>query len=331
MGELLSAQLERALTIRDMLCGETWTTRPQIAAELGVDVKTVGRYIGALKRMGYSIVAARGKGLRLDGELSEGQLILTDEELFALFLSLAKSADKFPHRVVANLRRRLINQLSRSARKKVERIENVSDATGTESDGSILRDIFTSLESGRLLRIRYRGLKDRIHITRTIGPLRFASHRDAWVLEAWDVEKGGERNFRLDRIGSSSLLAEKFVAREKSEPSAQHPWDFGSVATTVSLLLQPRLAEWLRENPVHPSQALCDVGDGVVRCTLQVTGREKFIDWVMGLRGFCLEGPPEFQAALVARAQAMATGCGTFDVPWEIRGEESSVAVSVAR
>ena len=152
-----------------MLCGDCWTTRPQIAAELGVDVKTVGRYIGALKRMGYSIVSARGKGLRLDGELSDGQLILTDEELYALFLSLAKSADKFPHRVVANLRRRLINQLSRSARKKVERIENVADATRKETDGSVLRDIFASLETGCLLRIRYRGLKDTSHITRISG------------------------------------------------------------------------------------------------------------------------------------------------------------------
>ena len=59
--------MQRVFAVRDMLCSEGWTTRPKIAAELGVE------------SVGYPIVSARGKGLRLEDDFGEGQLLLTDE------------------------------------------------------------------------------------------------------------------------------------------------------------------------------------------------------------------------------------------------------------
>lgn len=318
MAEEILSQLERAIAIRDMLSGEEWTTRPRIAAELGVDVKTVGRYIKALKRMDYHIVSARGKGLRLEENFCEGQLLLSEEELYALFLSLAKSADQFPQRVVVSLKRRLINQLSQSAREKVEPITSDRGGDGKVGDLAVLRDIFTALGGKRLLRIAYRGLKDSETQSRRVAPLRFVCVREAWYLEAYDVDKAGERNFRLDRVRGTALLQEKFLTPEKHESFAHHPWDFGNEATTVVLSLKPGLADWLRENPAHPSQILQQVADGTTRCTFTVKGREKFIDWLMSLRGFRLEGPPDYRSALSHRATTISAEFGTFDTAWEV-------------
>lgn len=321
MGEEILGHLEKATIIRDMLSTEGWTTRPAIAKELGVDVKTVGRYIKALKEMGYDIESSRGKGLRLASDYCEGQLLLTEEELYALFLSLAKSAESFPRRVVESLRRRLINQLSVANRRKVQGLKNGErplENGRPEPNFQVLGDIFQALSRSWILRLTYQGLKDREPALRRVGPLNIACAKEVWYLEAWDLDKDGPRNFRLDRVSSSTLVREKFQPDENRAEFEHHCWDFGRNQDTVVLKLRPQLALWLQENPAHPSQTLEPQDDGMVLGTYQVRSREKFIDWVMGLRGFELVSPTEYREALMERARTIAKEAGTMSVGWEV-------------
>lgn len=321
MGEEILGQLEKATIIRDMLSTEGWTTRPAIAKELGVNVKTVGRYIKALKEMGHDIESSRGKGLRLASDYCEGQLLLTEEELYALFLSLAKSAELFPKRVVESLRRRLINQLSVANRRKVQGLRNGErhfENGKHKPNFEVLADIFQALSKSWVMRLSYQGLKDLEPAPRRVGPLNITCAKDIWYLEAWDLDKDGPRNFRLDRISSSTLVRENFQLDKNRAEFEHHPWDFGREQETVVLKLRPQLALWLQENPVHPSQSLEAQSDGIVLGVYQVRSREKFIDWVIGLRGFELVSPSSYRDALRERARTLANDTGTMSVEWEV-------------
>ena len=320
VGEEILGQLEKATIIRDMLTTEGWTTRPAIAQELGVDVKTVGRYINALREMGYDIESARGKGVRLGSDFCEGQLLLNEEELYALFLSLAKSASSFSKAVVENLRRRLINHLSATNRKKARALHDGLTPTNGKppQDFGVLADIFSALAGEWTLRLTYQGLKDQHPSSRSVAPLNITNSREVWYLEAWDLDKEGPRNFRLDRISGSTLVRVKFRRTENSADFVHHPWDFGEGQDTVKLRLTPKLAKWLDENPAHPSQKLEQLQDGSTRCTFAVKSREKFLDWLIGLRGFELLEPEDFRAALRDRAMSIVSRTGTFDIGWEI-------------
>lgn len=320
MAEPVRNQLERAQEILDLLSTEEWVTSDTIAGLVGQSSKSSKRYIAALREMGYEIEAARGKGYRLEGELVEGRLRLSEEETLTLFFSLERGAADFPKDIGERLRRRLETMLSKGRRQQA-RTPN-SDNNGQRApyfqDFDCLRAISKAQATQRLLRVSYQGLKDTQPRRRTVQPLKTVATPKGWVLEVWDVEEDKEKSFRLDRISDAICLSDPFVARDPQVQIDHHPWDFGQHSLQVELRVRPDLARWLSENPEHPSQTISELEDGEFRAQYSVRCPGKFLDWLIGLRGFELLGPPQLQTALRERAETLWKSLGTLNVPWEV-------------
>jgi predicted DNA-binding transcriptional regulator YafY len=320
VAESVESQLERAQGILDLLSSEEWVTSETIADFIGQSTKSAKLYIKRLRNMGYEIEAARGKGYRLEGQLGEGRLLLSEDEMLALFLSLERSSLDFPAALLERLRLRLLNLLSRGRRKLAQTLqthhENGSRAYFADLDS--LKAISKARESGRLLRLTYQGLKDTIPRRRTVQPLRLVPRQQAWYLEVWDVESHCEKSLRLDRIKDAVCLSEKGSVEPGQVVIAHHPWDFGDTPLAVRLRVRPDLARWLEENPAHPSQNLVRLADSTATVEYQVRCPGKFLDWLIGLRGFQLEGPELLTAMLRQRAQTLLDSLGTLNVPWEV-------------
>jgi predicted DNA-binding transcriptional regulator YafY len=320
LAEAVESQLERAQGILDLLSAEEWVTSRTIANLVGQSPKSAKLYIKALRNIGHEIESARGKGYRLEGRLGEGRLLLSEDEMLALFLSLERCSKDFSADLLDRLRRRLLNLLSQGRRQQALSLETPKDETSRAFFENLdsVKAISKARESGRLLRLTYHGLKDQQPRRRTVQPIRFVPGRDAWYLEVWDVEDHREKSFRLDRIRDAVCLNEKGGTRPKGLSIDHHPWDFGEEAIDARLKVRPDLARWLAENPSHPSQRLTSLPCGSHLAEYRIRCQGKFLDWLMGLRGFELQGPEALVASLRERAQTLFQSQGTFSVPWEV-------------
>lgn len=320
MAEKITRQVERSHLLLDALDDKEWTTSTALGSVLGIGRQAVKTYIDSLKEIGYPIITARGKGHRLEAPLHEGALLLTEEELFTLFLSLSRSAKDFPEPLIARLRRRLLSRLSSSRRKTAKslKIATESERGPFFQNLEVLKVLNASFEHGNLVRIVYQGSKDPAPRTRTVLPLQFFPRAECWYLAAWDANKQKDRHFRLDRLLSATSLDEQPALTEPSLLSSAHPWDFGSELHRVRVEVTPTLARWLAENPVHPSQRLeAQAARSIV--SFEMRSPAKFVDWLMGLRGFKLLGPDSVLRIMRERATEILETQGTLNTPWEFR------------
>lgn len=320
MAESVQRQLERAQEILDLLSAEEWVSSTTISQNVGQSAKSAKFYIDRLRKMGHEIVSARGKGHKLEAQYGEGRLLLSEDEMLALFLSLERSSADFPPALLARLKRRLLNLLSKNRQHQARALESVKD----ERESSFFENLETvrvvtkARESERLLRLAYKGLKDGESRHRVVQPLALKPKKDAWYLEAWDVAESKEKSFRLDRISDAICLNDKSVIRPEEVRIAHHPWDFGTDIFTARLKVRPDLARWLAENPEHPSQSLERLECGNFLAEYQIRCPGKFLDWLMGLRGFELLGPESLVIGLRERAETLLKTLGTLNVPWEV-------------
>lgn len=320
MAESVQTQLERAQDILDLLSAEEWVTSDTIAQHVGQSRKSAKLYVDRLRKMGHGINSARGKGYRLEARDGEGRLLLAEDEMLALFLSLERSSTDFPAPLLERLKRRLLNLLSKTRREQARVFETTRDESSRSFFVSLdtVKVITRARETGRLLRVVYQGLKDEAPRHRVVQPLRFKPKPQAWYLEVWDIEEGKEKSFRLDRITDAICLAEKARVRPEEVNIAHHPWDFGSHPLTASIKVRPDLARWLDENPAHPSQRSTPLGCGNFAIEYEIRSPGKFLDWLMGLRGFELLGPESLVKRLRERSETLFKTLGTLTVPWEV-------------
>lgn len=319
MAQTISRQVENALVLLDALDHECWTTSAELGELLGLGRQAITPYIRAWREVGYGIESIKGKGHRLTAPRAEGNLLLTEDELYTLFLSLSRSTSDFPEQVVTRLKRRLLTLLSekRQVEAKSLKVKNGHEGTFFQ-DFEILGTLQTSFRNQQVVRLSYQGLKDDQPKTRIVLPVEFVPKRNSWYLVAFDIEKAGERHLRIDRIFSAVALPERCDLPDDFRRASMHPWDFGDDNYEVQLLVRPDLARWLEEEPAHPSQELRQEPDGNFKLSYKIASVGKFVDWLMGLRGFQLLDPEPVKQALQSRAQEIVSAQGTFHVPWEV-------------
>lgn len=185
-----------------------------IAARLGVSLRTVYRDMDALAAAGVPVEGTRGAGYRLTDAIALPPLTLTPAELDALNLGLAIVAEATD------------TGLSAAARSLADKLDTALPAeTVAEADAwKFARTPFAGMARGvshmgtlraairgrQKLRLAYRA-PDGTATRRTIRPLRLQPAGRAWILTAWCELRGGFREFRLDLIEDATALPELFV------------------------------------------------------------------------------------------------------------------------
>ncbi|WP_194908728.1 helix-turn-helix transcriptional regulator [Catenulispora rubra] len=197
----------RVLTLLELLQSGGVRPAAELADRLGVDTRTVRRYVDHLLNLDIPVESVRGRygGYRLARGFRLPPLMLGDDEALAVLLGLLSgrrsglTATLGPagETAAAKIRRVLPARLA-------DRLDSVLESiafTGEEPDQSaapdatVLLTISDAVTNRRPIAIAYGDRTDR-----TVHPYAIVSHGKRWYVRALDPVIGEERTFRLDRI-----------------------------------------------------------------------------------------------------------------------------------
>ena len=196
---------DRVLSLLEALQDRASATGPELAARLGVDVRTLRRDIAALRDMGIPIEAERGRGgsYRLRPGYRVPPLMFTAGEAAAVALGLvaARRLGLEADGALAKVRRVLPDQV----RLGVEALEETLGFTRSESDvappdGSVLLALAGAARRGRRVTARYTDSAGH-ESARELSPYGVVAHQGRWYVPALDHGRGALRALRADRFG----------------------------------------------------------------------------------------------------------------------------------
>ena len=188
-------------------------TAATLAAELEVTVRTIYRDVATLQARRVPIEGAPGLGYVLRKGFDLPPLMFTVDEIEAVTVGA---------RMVQRLRD---PELQAAARRVLDKVTvvlpeslrgHVADAPFYVSQGEAatprgvdMAEVRSAIRDRRKLRIAYVDEKRR-RTRRTIWPLAMAYYVDVTLVGAWCELRKDLRNFRVERIAASRVLAERF-------------------------------------------------------------------------------------------------------------------------
>lgn len=262
----MSRPTTRVLELLELLQDHQQASGPELAQRLGVDLRTVRRYIAKLEELGIPVEADRGRrgGYRLRPGFKLPPLMLTDDEASAVVLGLlaaqrsglttaAPAVDSALHK----LRRVLPVEL----RERVRALEQAlgftrpaPHAPAPPQTETVLA-LADAIARERRVEIAY-ATRDGEVSARQLDPYGLVFHNGRWYLSAHDHGRGALRTLRLDRVEAVRILRraarkpDGFDAVEHvSRALARVPW-----AHEVEVVLDAALAEIRRQVPPHVAE-----------------------------------------------------------------------------
>ncbi|MGQ3298988.1 helix-turn-helix transcriptional regulator [Reyranella sp.] len=188
-------------------------TAAALATKLEVTPRTIYRDIATLQARRVPIDGAAGIGYVLRKSFDLPPLMFTADEVEAIAIGarlvrrlrdakLQEAADSVFSKVTVVLPEALRRQL-------VSTPFFVSPGDTVEPRGVDLADVRAAIRDSRKLHISYADEQGR-RTNRTIWPIAMAYYVDVTLIGAWCELRNGYRNFRVERIQSSTVLDELF-------------------------------------------------------------------------------------------------------------------------
>ncbi|WP_203337347.1 helix-turn-helix transcriptional regulator [Nocardioides limicola] len=227
MGRSTVDRVGRLDALKALLAERDSVTAADLARELDVSIRTIGRDLVALRSLGVPIEGDRGAGggLRLEQGWSLGRVHLTESEAIGMLLSLAIAEKVGSPLLLGDIRsitRKVQAAFAPAQARRIRTLRNrilIGDAAAgpAPSDHQKAADSITDhtlqgFAQQRLLQIHYR---DRAGTStdRRIEPHYLFYSLPVWYVLAWDHLRVGARAFRLDRITAVEVLDDRFRLR----------------------------------------------------------------------------------------------------------------------
>ena len=137
-----------------------------------------------------------------------------------------------------------------------------------EVDPELLGTLRSAAHERRRVAIDYYSFARDEHTEREIDPYQVFADQGRWYVAAWCHRAEGERVFRVDRIGTATVLDVGFDPPATLDRAGT--FRPGPDAPQVVLDLEPD-ARWVAEH--YPYEHVEDLGEGRLRVTLAVTAR----------------------------------------------------------
>ncbi|ADB51830.1 helix-turn-helix transcriptional regulator [Conexibacter woesei] len=262
----MSRPTTRVLELLELLQDRQQVTGPELAQRLGVDHRTVRRYIAKLEELGIPVEADRGRrgGYRLRPGFKLPPLMLTDDEASAVVLGLLAAQSSgltTAAPAVESALQKLRRVLPVELRERVRALEQALGFTRPAPHAPAPPQTETVLALAdaigreRRVEVAY-ATRDGAASTRQLDPYGVVFHNGRWYLSAHDHGRGELRTLRLDRIGSVRILRRAapkppgFDAVEHvNRALARVPW-----TNEVEVVLDAPLAEIRRQVPPHTAE-----------------------------------------------------------------------------
>ncbi|MBN8894662.1 MAG: YafY family transcriptional regulator [Rhodanobacter sp.] len=209
----------RVLAVLDLLQSHGRMSGPELARRVGVDVRTLRRYIVMLEDLGIPLTTERGRhgaymlvaGFRLP------PMMFTNDEAVALSvgmvaargLGLAEAAPAVES-VQAKLARVMPDGVKRHVRAIADTVKvDMLPATIMPTSNAALITLTTAAQAQQRVRMSYDSAQGS-HTEREFDPYGLAWRGGAWYALGMCQLRHGLRSFRLDRMGQVTLLDHHF-------------------------------------------------------------------------------------------------------------------------
>lgn len=313
---------QRLLTILGVLQTGVEVTGADLARRLAVTTRTVRADVDRLRQLGYEVDARPGPagGYRLGAGRALPPLLLDDDEAAAVAVGL-RTAAAGTVQGLAEASVRAMAKLEQTLPSRVRhRIATMHDVTvsaagrGPAVAADVLLAVAGAARRHERLRFDYTG-HDGARTRRDVEPYRLVHTGRRWYLLAWDVERGGWRSFRADRVEPRVPTGPRFAPRElPAEGAAAH------VLRGVGVTAWPARARVRIHAPAaRVAERIAPVGGvltalGDEECELEAGGQSllELAGYVASLDvPFEVVEPPELRAVARRMADRLAAAAQT--------------------
>ncbi|MFJ9776413.1 helix-turn-helix transcriptional regulator [Kitasatospora sp. NPDC101157] len=333
----------RVLTLLELLQSGGTRTVAELAERLGVEGRTVRRYVDHLIELDVPVESVRGRygGYRLAPGYRLPPLMLGDDEALAVLLGLlaARRTDLTAAQRTANetAAAKIRRVLPRHTARRLDALQDTLAHTdppaptgaGTTAtpDADVLLTVADAVRHRRPLAIRYTD-RDNRPSERTLHPHGIVNHADRWYLTGTDTRLDEERTFRLDRVTDARTLPGTF--QEPARPDGPDGPDPAQRLITgfATADYRHRVTLRIHATPEHirahlpvTVAELTETEPGPVRADgapgrqrwLRVELRAQRLTWLPPVlaaldRPFAIERPQELRDLVTALADRLARG-----------------------
>lgn len=335
----MSRPTARVLALLELLQSGGVRSVAELSDRLGVDRRTVRRYVDHLLDLDVPVESVRGRygGYRLGSGYRLPPLMLDEDEAIEVLLGLAAgrrsrgtedvaaagaAAATAAETAAAKIRRVLPRRLADRVDALLAAAAFTTAAPAPAAHGAVLLPLADAVRHRRPVRIRYTAADGR-RSDRVVHPDGLVVHAGRWYVTGTDPAVGEERTFRLDRIGDVRAMPGSFSPSEDVERVDPTQRVLRGLATaprrhTVRVLVGARQAEIAAVLP--PSLATLEEvpalnGDGPwFRAELQVEDLRWLPPLLASLdRPFLIEEPEELRVLTVALAERLSASAGRSD------------------
>ncbi|WP_159701613.1 YafY family protein [Arthrobacter sp. 18067] len=322
----MSVPSGRMLRVIEMLQSAPLRTVRELADGLGVDERTVRRYVRKLIDMDIPLESVRGRygGYRLAAGYRLPPLILTDIEAVAVVLGLSRALDVSDdpdiseRTVLAKIRRVLPAASEERFDRLLEAITFGRPSVLAAPDANVLLAIADAIGKNSPLELRYRSSKNELS-KRTVHPYDLVSYSSRWYLIALDVLSDEERTFRADRVLTARPAQGYFTRPTRPDVVKRLVEGFASADYRWRAILRIQASEERIRAYLPSAIAVLKDLEGPVK-----PGEERWhhieihaerLDWLPAIISalgcpVIVEGPAELKALLLSNAKRMLSYIG---------------------
>ncbi|NUO99914.1 MAG: YafY family transcriptional regulator [Nonomuraea sp.] len=318
----MSRPTGRVLTLLELLQSGGTRTVAELADRLGVEGRTVRRYVDQLVDLDVPVESVRGRygGYRLAPGYRLPPLMLSDDEALAVLLGLVAgrragltTAERTASETAsAKIRRVLPKHVAHRLDTLMEALAFTDEPGAFDTpDAGVLLTVADAVRHRRPVSIRYTG-RDGRRGERTLHPYGIVAHAGRWYVTGHDASVGEDRTFRLDRIADARTLPGSFEPPEGPEPAERVLSGFATAAYRheVTLRIQGTVEQIRARLPASVARVE-ECGPAAGEGWLRVELRAERLDWLPPVlasldRPFVIERPGELRDLVLALAGRLA-------------------------
>jgi predicted DNA-binding transcriptional regulator YafY len=305
----------QVLTLLELLQSGGLRTMTELADRLGVESRTVRRYVDHLIDLDVPVESVRGRygGYRLAAGYRLPPLMLSDDEALAVLLGL-----------VAGRRAGLATATGTASETAAAKIRRVLPARLAERLDAVLESLAFTAEPGELPApqtgvllaiadaVRHHRPISIQHTSglRTLHPYGLVNHSGRWYVTGTEPAIGEERTFRLDRIADARTLPGSFEPPAGVDPTEQVLTAMARAPYRheVTLRVQGTVEQIRKRLPASVAEVRADQNEGWQRVQI----RAESLDWLPGVLAaldlpFVIERPAELRDRVIALADRLRT------------------------
>jgi predicted DNA-binding transcriptional regulator YafY len=215
-------------------------TGADAARELGVDVRTVRRYVNAVQELGFPVEGERGPagGYRLRPGYKLPPLMFSEDEAAAVVLGLM-SARRLGVPTSDDALAKINRVLPAKLRARTESLEQVgfTSPAGVAPAGDTVLVLADAARRKRRVTARYTS-HGGAETSREITPYGVVVHAGRWYLAAYDHDREDLRTFRVDRLRDVEMGGDGRPMEEGFDPVEHVVSSFARVPWTHEVVVE---------------------------------------------------------------------------------------------